>query len=308
MHRHHKVDLKPTTKLRNACDQYMRSSTYAQLTSAVQTKYDRTLLRVCATKVQNGAELGKIRLADIRYKHVTYAYDSWADTNGPSAANYMATCLSIVLNTAIRHEAIVTNPVSLLNRKVEKPRKVKWSKGDVSSFLTTAYSEWRWRSIGLILHMAYEWGQRIGDMRLLKWEDIDFEAQRVDITQSKRGVDVHLPIPDDLLAMLEAQRVDFGFQDYVAPRVKPNHSGYSPYTAIEIHTQVNNIKAKAELDPKLQARDLRRTAITEMAEAGVDLVGIMQVSGHQSPNSVTPYLVNTYSGASAALSKRRGDG
>ena len=308
MHRHHKVDLKPTTKLRNACDQYMRSSTYAQLTSAVQTKYDRTLLRVCATKVQNGAELGKIRLADIRYKHVTYAYDSWADTNGPSAANYMATCLSIVLNTAIRHEAIVANPVSLLNRKVEKPRKVKWSKGDVSSFLTTAYSEWRWRSIGLILHMAYEWGQRIGDMRLLKWEDIDFEAQRVDITQSKRGVDVHLPIPDDLLAMLEAQRVDFGFQDYVAPRVKPNHSGYSPYTAIEIHTQVNNIKAKAELDPKLQARDLRRTAITEMAEAGVDLVGIMQVSGHQSPNSVTPYLVNTYSGASAALSKRRGDG
>ena len=308
MHRHHKVDLKPTTKLRNACDQYMRSSTYAQLTSAVQTKYDRTLLRVCATKVQNGAELGNVRLADIRFKHVTYAYDSWADTNGPSAANYMATCLSIVLNTAIRHEAIVANPVSLLNRKVEKPRKVKWSKGDVSSFLTTAYSEWRWRSIGLILHMAYEWGQRIGDMRLLKWEDIDFEAQRVDITQSKRGVDVHLPIPDDLLAMLEAQRVDFGFQNYVAPRVKPNHSGYSPYTAIEIHTQVNNIKAKAELDPKLQARDLRRTAITEMAEAGVDLVGIMQVSGHQSPNSVTPYLVNTYSGASAALSKRRGDG
>jgi hypothetical protein len=44
-----------------------------------------------------------------------------------------------------------------------------------------------------------------------------------------------------------------------------------------------------------------------MAEAGVDLVGIMQVSGHQSPNSVKPYLVNTFSGASAALSKRRGN-
>jgi integrase len=155
--------------------------------------------------------------------------------------------------------------------------------------------------------MAYEWGQRIGDMRLLKWEDIDFDAQRVDITQSKRGAEVHLPIPDELLAMLEAQRVDFGFQAYVAPRVKPNHSGYSPYTAIEIHTQVNNIKAKAGLDPKLQARDLRRTAITEMAEAGVDLVGIMQVSGHQNPNSVKPYLVNTFSGASAALSKRKGN-
>ena len=40
------------------------------------------------------------------------------------------------------------------------------------------------------------------------------------------------------------------------------------------------------IDPKLQARDLRRTAITEMAEAGVDLVGIMQVSGHQSPSEI----------------------
>ena len=107
--------------------------------------------------------------------------------------------------------------------------------------------------------------------------------------------------------MLETQRVDFGFQDYVAPRVKPNHSGYSPYSATEIHYQVNKIKAQAGLSPKLQARDLRRTAITEMVEAGVDLVGIMQVSGHQNPNSVRPYLVNTFSGASDALSKRRGD-
>jgi integrase len=305
--RHNKVDLKPNTKLRDAVSQYTRSSKFAQLSGAVQGKYDSTLQRVCATKVQNGAELGNIKLSDIRFKHVTYAYDRWSDNNGPSAANYMATCLSIVLNTAIRHEAILANPVTQLQRKTEKPRRVKWSKDDVKSFLTTAYSEWRWRSIGLILHMAYEWGQRIGDMRLLKWEDIDFEAQRVDITQSKRGAEVHLPVPDELLAMLEAQRVDFGFQDYVAPRVKPNHSGYSPYTAIEIHTQVNNIKAKAGLDPKLQARDLRRTAITEMAEAGVDLVGIMQVSGHQNPNSVKPYLVNTFSGASAALSKRKGN-
>jgi integrase len=39
--------------------------------------------------------------------------------------------------------------------------------------------------------------------------------------------------------------------------------------------------------------DLRRTAITEMVEAGVDLAGVMQVSGHSSPSSVTPYLVNT---------------
>ena len=50
--------------------------------------------------------------------------------------------------------------------------------------------------------------------------------------------------------------------------------------------------------------DLRRTAVTEMMEAGVDLVGIMQVTGHKSMNSVRPYMVNTFSGASKALAAR----
>lgn len=304
--RYRKVDLKPTTKLRAACDEYLHSAGFADLSGPTQVKYERSLDRVCNTKVQNGAALGNVKLKDIRYRHVTYAYDRWQDNHGQSAANYMATCLSIVLNLGIRHEAVIANPVSQLKRKTEKPRRIMWPKDDVKAFLDVAYSQWRYRSIALILHMAYEWGQRIGDMRLLKWEDLNFEEKRVDIKQSKRGAEVHLPIPDDLLAMLKAQREDFGFQQYVAPHVRPNNGAYGVYTAVDIHRYVNEIKEIAGISPELQARDLRRTAITEMAEAGVDLVGIMQVSGHQNPNSVKPYLVNTYSGASAALAKRRG--
>ncbi len=50
--------------------------------------------------------------------------------------------------------------------------------------------------------------------------------------------------------------------------------------------------------------DLRRTAVTEMMEGGVDLAGIMQVTGHKNVNSVKHYMVNTYSGASKALAAR----
>jgi hypothetical protein len=53
--------------------------------------------------------------------------------------------------------------------------------------------------------------------------------------------------------------------------------------------------------------DLRRTAITQMVEKGVDVVGIMQVSGHSTPQSVAPYLVNTLAGATEALSNREDD-
>jgi site-specific recombinase XerD len=61
---------------------------------------------------------------------------------------------------------------------------------------------------------------------------------------------------------------------------------------------------EANLPKELTAMDLRRTAVTEMMEGGVDLAGIMQVTGHQNAASVKPYMVNTFSGASKALAAR----
>ena len=67
---------------------------------------------------------------------------------------------------------------------------------------------------------------------------------------------------------------------------------------------VNAIKKVAKLPPELTAMDMRRTAITEMIEAGVDITQIMAVSGHNSPNSMSPYIKHTFMSAHNALSKR----
>jgi len=248
--------------------------------------------------------LGNNKLKDVRYKHMTIAYDDWLDNSGIRAANYIATCVSIVLNYSIKYEAIPHNPMALVKKVKTKPRKVMWQPEQVKLFLDTAYSDFKWRSIGLIFHMAYELAQRVGDMRNLTWKSIDFANKRMNLEQSKRGAEVHLPISESLLKMLVQQKEDFDFQDYVAPRTSPKNNSYSHYTLNEISKLINEVKDEANLPKELQVRDLRRTAITEMVEAGVDLVSIMQVSGHQSVASVQPYLVNTYSGASSALERR----
>ena len=90
--------------------------------------------------------------------------------------------------------------------------------------------------------------------------------------------------------------------------MKPRAGVYSHYDENEISRLVNEIKDKVNLPKDLHARDLRRTGITEMVEMGVDLAGIMQVSGHQSPQSANPYLVNTFSGASKSLERRYKNG
>jgi len=299
------MELKDTHTIEAACDFYMRTPKYHALSLRSKTDYDYNLIRVCKTKVQNDKQLGNIKLRDLRFKHVTVAYDKWQTTVGIRQANYTATCLSIVLNTAIRHEALVTNPVSLVQRTKDKIRKVRWTDAQVITFLDTAYSDWKWRSIGLIIHMAYEWAQRVGDMRTLQWSSVNLSAKRLDLEQSKRRAEVHIPIDDALCKMLAEQYETFGFQQYVVPAVEPHNGVYRPYPSTDIHKLVNEVKAHAGLPPDITAMDLRRTGITQLVEGGADTFSIMQVSGHSNPQSVKPYLVNTLTGATNALASRK---
>ena len=293
-----------TSTFAQACNAYRGSTSYCTLKYKSQKDYASNLTRACETKVSGNLMLGNVKLKDVRYKHLTVAYDDWLVNSGTRAANYIATCVSIVLNYSIRYEAIPHNPMALVKKVKTKPRKVMWQPEQVQLFLNKAYSDFKWRSIGLIVQMSYQWGQRVGDMRTLTWKSIDFNKRRLDYEQSKRGVDVHLPIRDDLYNMLIKQREDFDFQEYVAPRTKAISGSYSPYNIDEIHILINEVKDEVNLPKELQARDLRRTAVVEMVEEGVDLLGIMQVTGHKSPQSVKPYLVNTFSGASNALERR----
>ena len=295
----------PTEKdtLSTMVEYYMKAPIFCNLSAPTQVSYDRQLNKSCITVVQGNVELGNIKLKNISIKHISDAYEQWLKV-GRRTANLRAAILNVVFKYAMQKEITHKNPINHLTRKADGVRSVKWSRNDVKKFLSVAYADFRWRSIGLITHMSYDWAQRVGDMRNLKWKSINFDEKRLDIVQSKRGAEVHLPISDNLIKMLRQQEKDFGFQEYVAPRVRPIAQSYTPYNIKEVSYLINEVKAEANLPKELTAMDLRRTAITEMVEGGVDLAGVMQVSGHRSPQSVKPYLVNTYSGAVKALEGR----
>ena len=136
----------------------------------------------------------------------------------------------VLYNHGLRMEIVGSNPFNAVRRRKPQVRSTLWSKDDVVKLLDFAYREFETRNLGLIAQMAYEWCQRVGDMRLLKWDNVDFEHKRVHILQSKRRAEVYLPVSDELLEMLEQQREDFGFQDYNAPRPYAIGGKYEPYT------------------------------------------------------------------------------
>ena len=133
---------------------------------------------------------------------------------------------------------------------------------------------------------------------------VALDFPRCDFEQSKRGEAVHLPISDGLMHVLRQQHETFSFQVLVAPQIQPSDGAYKPYSKEGLHVHVNAILEEARLPSHLTAMDMRRTAITEMVEAGVDITQIKQVSGHTNINSLTPYIKHTYTGASEALAQR----
>jgi len=283
--------------VRDVVVEYWGSDAFRKLGAASQKDYYDCLMVI-------NDDIGATSMKRLNVYLMQRCYKLWLD-RGIYRANKIAAIMSILINWSKKNGISIENPMPLLEKIPNPQRTVMWEPEQVNKFLTTAYSEWKWRSIGLIVQMAYEWGQRVGDMRMLTWAAINFDKKRCDLVQSKRGAEVHLPISDTLMHVLKQQHETFGFQVLVAPQVQPSDGSYKPYSKEMLHVHVNAVLEAAELPNYLTAMDMRRTAITEMVEAGVDITQIKQVSGHTNINSLTPYIKHTYTGASEALAQRQ---
>jgi integrase len=284
-------------------DYYLHSPQFLSLRGRTQKDYEYVISKVMATPIRHGKNMGELKVDRVTVSDCKTAYQQWL-ARGVRTANMSATLSSLLFNLAEEFELISRNPMRSIKKLQTQPRKVMWTADQVRLFCDTAYAEYKWRSIGLIVQMAYTFAQRIGDMRSLKWDSINFEERRLDLEQSKKRAEVHLPIHINMFRMLEQQHKDFGFQDFVAPHPFPRNGGYVMYNDKEISYLVNQVKDKARLPKELTAMDMRRTAITEMVEAGVDTTQIMAVSGHNSPNSMRLPLKHTFKSASNALDRR----
>tara|TARA_R110002050_G_scaffold141284_3_gene266403 strand:- start:3774 stop:4652 length:879 start_codon:yes stop_codon:yes gene_type:complete len=286
--------------VKHLVDKYYNSNDFKMLRSRTKKDYQYFL----SVMVD---DFGSVKFCELTSKQAKHAYEAWVE-RGISLANHVCTVSSILFRYAIEMEYTAINPFANVKRKTPPQRKVVWTEDDVRQFLDIAYSDFQWRSIGLIVHMAYEWCQRLGDMRLLTWDNIDLEAKKLYLEQSKRRAEVTLPIEDDLLEMLIQQEQDFGFQQYVVPRTMPVQGQYEPYSMERLSKAGRAVMREAGLSDELRLMDLRRTGTTQMVEAGVPMGQIMSVTGHSNPQSVKPYMKNTYESANNALTTRKSYG
>ena len=89
------------------------------------------------------------------------------------------------------------------------------------------------------------------------------------------------------------------------PRPRPFKGSYKPYSLTKLPIIARKIMTSAGLSNELRLSDLRRTGTVEMVDAGVSMGNIMSVTGHANPQSVKPYMKNTFTSANLAWQQRK---
>ena len=294
----------PKSTVRQVFSHYRNTFHFKKLSYNTEITYTYGLYSVCNTKVF-GRELGDIPLVSLNAQYCSEAYETWCEAVSVANANSLSRLFSVLLNHCISLDLIPNNPMAKVKKQSHVPRSVVWTKEQVELFLDTAFSKFDWRNIGLLVLMCYEWGQRPVDIRNLIWDSIDFESEKITITQTKRGATVYLPIEGEIIKLLKQQKKDWGWQEYVIPHQRPSDGCYRPFSCSQVGEAVNEVKAVCGLPSDLQAGDLRKTAINEMIESGVDNLAIMSVTGHKNVQSLNPYNKHNYNTARKALDKRK---
>lgn len=291
-------------RFKGAVFNYLHSRQFNSLSRSSQVNYEYNLNSTCRMTVM-GKTVGDIRLDRINVPLCVEIYDTWEAQSSTAYANHKARVFSVVMNHMCMLEYITHNPMARVKKRKATPRSVVWTHEQVMTFLESAFTKYEWRSIGLIVLMCYEWGQRPVDIRNLLWDNVDLDQGKVTITQTKRGSVVELPIPDNLMEMLSEQKKDLDFQPYVVPHHRPQDRAYRPLMIGQMTSLLKEVKAHAGLPDELQVGDLRKTAIVQMIESGIDHLAIQSVSGHKSVASLNPYNKFSFKTAKNALDRRQ---
>lgn len=271
---------------------------------------------------------GKKKLSKVRYSDVKAFYYSLINERGfkPASMEIAHTLLHPTFNMAVRDGYLNRNPTDGVMGEIKKSHQWEHKKrhaltieqqSAVSTFLDTHEDYRGWRPIITVLLGT---GMRIGECLGLRWEDIDFKANEIDVNHNliyrknldgkcenhvnspktksgKRRIPILEGVKDALLEELELQRcIGFckdeidGYSGFIFSTCE-NHV-YTPESvnrAIKrIYTAYNEeetfIAKKEHRDPILlphfSAHVLRHTFCTRLCENETNLKVIMDIMGH----------------------------
>ncbi len=195
-----------------------------------------------------------------------------------NTVNHELCCLKAFFNKAILWEKANTNPVKFVRAyRVDDRRMVYLNREQIHQLLEACKSKVAPHLLPMV-QIALNTGMRRGEILNLRWEDIDYKGNVINIRESKsdrkRGVPMNETVLEALRACVNVEALVEGRSPYVFC----DKTG-KPYA--DIKKGFNNAKARAGL-PWLHFHDLRHTFASHLLSNGTDITVIRDLLGHKS--------------------------
>ncbi len=293
------------------------SREWIRLSSKTQKDYGSYLDRLVSI-------WGPCSVSSISAEAVRELRDQMAAT--PYVANYVLRVLGVVFSFAMERPktfgVLSTNPAHVVSKfgvkDGVKSRQRYWSEQDEGSFTDIAKQR-DWEIYVAHALLIYT-GQRPEDVRAMT-ED-DYDGEKIKVTQQKTGTHVWIPAHRDLKALLAEHLAWRRAGGRIKGTILQTKRGL-PFTeryfaerwdSLAVPAGIVDLKPVDETTGKrprreksnLQRRDLRRTAVVRLSEAGCTVPEIASITGHSIKTVETilaTYHVRTYRQAQSAIAK-----
>lgn len=229
-------------------------------------------------------ELGNLKVDEIDHSDVDRMHRSSSDT--PGAANRSLDLLSHMMNVAEREglRPINSNPCRYIERYKLKKRQRFLSAKELAH-IANALAEAERDSTELpgviaLIRLLLFTGARLSEIKLLKWDFVDFDGKCLRLPESKTGPKtIYLPAP--ALEILNGLSRQDG-NPYVIVGAKPGTH------LVNIQKPWRRIRRRAGLDD-VRLHDLRHSFASVGVAGGLSLPIIGELLGHSKPSTTAIY-------------------
>lgn len=264
-------EIETGSTVRDVVRSYERTERYRNLADGTRSYYDRYLRELLRA-------FGHVPFRQMSRRVVV---DFVKEGRNPGEQHKVRGVLSVVFDHARYLGFIETNQTDDLNLSTPSRRNQMWEPADINAFLAEAENHEQRVLIRRYFFLCRFTAQRPGDVAVMQWGQ--YSGSVIRLRQRKTGKLVVVPCHSDLKAELDAAA-----RNSIHMFAAADGAPLSPWRLAHWERGVRDAAGLTHL----QIRDLRRTAMVRMAEAGAEITDIAAVSGHTI--AATVQILETY--------------
>lgn len=253
----------PPGSMGEVIEQWRQSDAWAKLAPKTRHGYD-----YCLRPIEKWC--GQARPDAVTRKAIKAWQRALNKTHGKTMVTAILRVLRLVLNVALDEDLIKINPALKLRLASPGGNEEPWPREDIAKFCTKALEQGR-PSLRLAALLMAGLGQRQGDV--LRLSRSRYDAGTFDITQSKRGRRVLIPVVPELREAIEAAPI-------ASPILVISETTGRPYKSTDFRYQFRVVADAAGLPRSRKSMTLRHTMGTMLGEAGCTENEISSILGN----------------------------